>query len=94
MHIHIDVCICSFDKWPLDIVRTKRTHSFLFVAQFRAIDILSGVPVSSNSVVITVSQRVSERRDKKSRIEMKKVCNSIYSSLPLRFSMYMHWHIK
>lgn len=52
-HVHIDACVYSFDKWPLDTVWTRRRRTFLFVAQFSVIDILSGVPVSSNCVVVS-----------------------------------------
>lgn len=56
-HVHIDACVYSFDKWPLDIVRARRTRTFLFVAQFSGIDILSDVPVTSNCVVISLFVR-------------------------------------
>lgn len=62
-YIHIDACVYSFDKWPLDTVQARRTRTFLFVAQFSGIDILSGVPVTSNCVVVSVS--LSETFDKR-----------------------------
>ena len=76
-HIHLDSCVYSFDKWPLDTIWTRRTRTFLFVAQFWGIDI-SSVLVTSNCMVVNAYQgfAAKESNEKKRRKECGMHCLS------------------
>lgn len=83
--VHIDTCVYFFDKWPLDTVRARRTRSSLFVAQFSAIDISNGVPVSSNSippVSVSLSGTFRKRteRDEETHLDWKRFVIRCYFS--------------